>query len=88
VQVNIHHAKTHLSQLLERAASGEEIVIARAGKPVARLAPVKPAGIPLGIDRGRFEVPEDFDDPLPADVLGGFYGGGSLLRRKRRSKSR
>jgi prevent-host-death family protein len=88
VQVNIHHAKTHLSQLLERAASGEEIVIARAGKPVARLAPVKSPGISLGIDRGRFEVPEDFDDPLPPDVLASFYGGEPLPGRKRRSKSR
>jgi len=88
MQVNIHHAKTHLSQLLARAASGEEIVIARAGKPVARLAPVKPTSISLGIDRGRFEVPENFDARLPPDVLASFYGGGPLLGRKRRSKSR
>lgn len=88
MQVNIHHAKTHLSRLLARAALGEEIVIARAGKPVARLAPVKPTGISLGIDRGRFEVPEDFDDPLPPDVLASFYGGKLLLGRRRRSKSR
>lgn len=87
MQVNVHHAKTHLSQLLERAASGEEIIIARAGKPVARLAPVKPPGISLGIDRGRFEVPEDFDDPLPPDVIASFYGS-EPLERKRRSKSR
>jgi len=42
----------------------------------------------LGIDRGRFEVPEDFDDPLPADVLASFYGGKLLAERKLRSKSR
>ena len=77
MQVNIHQAKTHLSALLQRVAAGEEITIARAGVPVARLVAVEPRAAvrPLGIDRGRFEVPEDFDAPLPDEVLREFYGG-------------
>ena len=61
--VNIHAAKTHLSRLVEEAAAGEEIVIAKAGKPVARLCPL-PQQQPrrkLGILDGKFEVPDDFD---------------------------
>jgi prevent-host-death family protein len=76
VEVNVHEAKTHLSRLLSRIAAGEEVVIARAGKPVARLVPFrKPKGKrPLGIDRGRYKVPEDFDAPLPDDLLAAFEG--------------
>jgi prevent-host-death family protein len=76
MQVNIHEAKTHLSKLLLRVARGDEIIIARAGVPVARLVALEPQRRPLrlGIDRGRFEVPEDFDAPLPPEVLAGFYG--------------
>jgi len=70
VEVNVHEAKTHLSRLLVRVAGGEEIVIARAGKPVARLVPVepKPQRV-IGQDDGLFEVPDDFDAPLPDEVL-------------------
>lgn len=72
-QVSVHEAKTHLSRLLRRVAAGEEIVIARSGKPVARLTPVKePERRTFGIDEGRFEVPDDFNAPLPDDVLEGF----------------
>ena len=69
-EVNVHEAKTHLSRLLRRVAAGEEIVIARAGKPIARLVPVAkaPARL-LGIDEGLFVVPDDFDAPLPDDLL-------------------
>jgi len=65
-KVNVHEARTHLSRLLRRVAAGEEVVIARVGVPMARLVPVEelPKRV-FGIDRGRFEVPEDFDDPLP-----------------------
>lgn len=72
-EVNIHEAKTHLSKLLRRVAAGEEVVIARAGKPVARLIPVetRPRRV-FGMDRGRFEVPDDFNAPLPEDVLRDF----------------
>jgi prevent-host-death family protein len=69
-EVNVHEAKTHLSRLLLRVAGGEEIVIARAGKPVARLVPIepKPQRV-IGQDDGLFEVPDDFDAPLPGEVL-------------------
>jgi prevent-host-death family protein len=74
--VNIHEAKTHLSQLLKRVAAGEEIVIAKAGTPVARLVPVKDVSAErvLGFVREGLWVAEDFDAPLPAEVMRGFYG--------------
>lgn len=66
--VNVHEAKTHLSRLLERVERGEEVVIARAGKPVAKLVSVNPAkktrGV-LGRYRGQIWMSEDFDDPVP-----------------------
>ncbi len=73
-EVNIHQAKTHLSRLLSRVAAGEEVVIARAGKPIARLVPFhKPKRKrPLGMDRGLFSVPGDFDAPLADDLLAAF----------------
>ena len=71
--VNVHEAKTHLSRLLRRVARGEEIVIAKAGRAVARLVPVEGGGRRvLGSDRSRFTVPADFDEPLPDDVLADF----------------
>lgn len=74
--VNVHEAKTHLSRLLERAATGEEIIIAKAGKPIARLVAVEePAGITLGLGAHLgITVPDDFDDPLPDEVLALFEG--------------
>ena len=73
-QVNIHEAKTKLSQLLARVEAGEEIIIARAGRPVARLCAIQPIqpGRRLGRDKGVFEVPEDFNEPLPPAVLDEF----------------
>jgi prevent-host-death family protein len=74
--INIHAAKTNLSRLVDAAAAGEEIVIARAGKPVARLVPFAPApGFRrrrLGILAGQFKVPTDFDAPLADDELDRF----------------
>ena len=69
-QVNIHEAKTQLSKLLARVAAGEEIVIARAGKPVARLVPVekKRARRVAGMDAGKVWIADDFDDPLPPEI--------------------
>ena len=74
-QVTVHEAKTHLSRLLRRVETGEEIVIARSGKPVARLVPEpdRPRR-QFGLDRGLFEVPDDFDTPLPDEVLTEFEG--------------
>jgi prevent-host-death family protein len=66
-QVNIHEAKTHLSELLQRVMNGEEILIAKAGKPVARLLPFQPAPQPRqpGNDAGQITISSDFDEPLP-----------------------
>jgi prevent-host-death family protein len=75
MEVNIHEAKTHLSRLLERVALGEEVVIAKAGKPVAKLIPVnpKPKKRILGSAKGEFVVPDDFNDPLPKEIEDLFY---------------
>ena len=73
--VNVHEAKTQLSRLIEAAEAGEEVIIARAGKPVVRLMPLK-ANKPrrqLGMLAGQLTVPEDFDAPLADDVLDSFY---------------
>ena len=74
--VNVHEAKTHLSRILEEVAAGAEVVIAKAGKPVARLVPIEPVVRPksLGLLRGRITVPDDFDAPLPPEVLAEFEG--------------
>jgi prevent-host-death family protein len=75
--VNVHAAKTHFSSLLDRVAAGEEIVIAKAGKPVARLTGLTAGDRParkLGGLAGRAVVPPDFDAPLPDDVLDAFEG--------------
>jgi prevent-host-death family protein len=69
--VNIHEAKTHFSRLIERVLLGEEIVIAKAGRPVAKLVPIAPEARDRrpGSARGAFVVPPDFDAPLPDDVI-------------------
>ncbi|MBL8501023.1 MAG: type II toxin-antitoxin system Phd/YefM family antitoxin [Gammaproteobacteria bacterium] len=69
--INIHEAKTHLSRFIEKAAAGEEIIIAKAGKPVAKLVPLHslPSARSLGIFKGKLNVPEDFDAALPEDVM-------------------
>ena len=73
--VNVHEAKTQFSKLLARVSTGEEIVIAKAGKPVARLVPirVKRGHRPIGIDKGKIWMSPDFDDPLPDEILDLFY---------------
>lgn len=74
--VDIHEAKTQLSKLIEAVENGEEITIARAGRPVARLTQLQPAMKPrsLGILAGEISIPDDFDAPLPDDVLSIFEG--------------
>ena len=74
--VNIHQAKTELSKLVERVEAGEEIVIARAGKPVAKLVPFTRARArrQLGWLDGKFKIPEDFDAPLPESIMRLFEG--------------
>ena len=71
MEVNIHEAKTHFSRLLQRVAAGEEVIIARAGVPVARLVPSsrRRGSRPLGMDEGRIWIADDFDAPLPDDLL-------------------
>ena len=75
-KVNVHDAKTHFSRLLERAQEGEEFVIAKAGKPVARLGPLKQQGKKrrLGLLDGKFRIPDDFNEPLPDEVVAAFEG--------------
>ena len=70
--VGVHEAKTHLTRLLDDVAAGEEVVITRRGTVVARLVPVVPAVRRLGMDRGRYVVPDDFDAPLPDAEIAAF----------------
>ena len=74
--VNIHAAKTHFSRYVEEVERGEEVIIARAGKPVARLVPLKarPRSRRLGLLEGRIRIADDFDAPLPEEVLKAFEG--------------
>ncbi|MGE0488545.1 MAG: type II toxin-antitoxin system Phd/YefM family antitoxin [Vulcanimicrobiota bacterium] len=75
MQYNVHEAKTHLSRLLERAHQGEEIIIAKAGKPYVRLVPVQPEPKrELGWMSGQFSVGEEIFDPLPEDELRAWEG--------------
>lgn len=74
--LNIHAAKTHFSRLLEEVAGGEEIIIAKAGRPVARLVPIEAptSQRKLGILKDKLLVPDDFDAPLPDDLIAAFEG--------------
>jgi prevent-host-death family protein len=74
--VNIHAAKTQLSRLVDAAAAGEEIIIARAGRPIARLGPLASSQRKRSLGRlaGKLRVPEDFDMPLPDEVIEAFEG--------------
>ena len=93
MEVNIHQAKTHLSRLLRRVAGGEEITIAHAGKPVAKLIAAGPKtnSRPMGMDRGKVWIAEDFDAPDP-ELESLFYAplttdaaqGTAAPRRKRK----
>ena len=75
-QVNIYEAKTQLSKLVDRAAAGEDVILARAGKPVARLTQLEAPKrtIRYGVLKGKIKVSADFDDPLPDDLLALFEG--------------
>jgi len=77
--VNIHEAKTHLSRLLARVAAGEDIIIARAGRPVAKLVPLSPINKTrgYGLLKGEFTVPDSFFEPLPEEELAAWEGGES-----------
>lgn len=73
-RINIHQAKTQLSRLIERVAGGEEIVIAKSGKPIARLVPYVPKGAVRqpGAMRGKIRFKRNFDEPLPKEILASF----------------
>ena len=90
--VNIHQAKTQLSRLIERVCAGEEIIIARGGKPVARLAPLVRSAKPRrpGLLKGKIWVAKDFNAPLPDDLLDLFEGKSSREehRTPRKAKTR
>lgn len=75
--INIHAAKTHLSRLVEDAAAGEEIIIAKAGKPVARLCALEAPKMRrvLGALKGKLHLPDDIEAPLPEDVVKSFEEG-------------
>jgi prevent-host-death family protein len=85
-QVNTHEAKTSLSRLLRRVAAGEEITIANRGVPVARLVPVPAEGTTrkLGFFRGQMTIPDDFDAPLPTEILDAFEGKTRRTKTKRK----
>lgn len=74
--VNIHEAKTHLSKLIDAVMRGEVIIIAKAGKPAAKLVPItveKPKRKP-GMLAGKIKIADDFDAPLPDDIIASFEG--------------
>jgi prevent-host-death family protein len=75
-KINIYEAKTQLSRLVEQAAAGEDVIIARGGKPVARLTQLQPTrrAIRFGLLKGKVKVAADFDAPLPAELLSQFEG--------------
>ncbi|MES2345204.1 MAG: type II toxin-antitoxin system Phd/YefM family antitoxin [Chlamydiota bacterium] len=74
--INIHEAKTHFSELINAAMNGSEILIAKAGKPVARLMPLeqKKNKIRFGVLKGKFKISKDFDAPLPDEIINLFEG--------------
>lgn len=74
--INIHEAKTNLSRIVEEVAAGAEVVIAKAGKPMARLLPLESRRTPIrfGVLKGKVKIADDFDAPLPDDLLAAFEG--------------
>ena len=76
--INIHEAKTHFSRLIERAENGETLIIARAGKPVARIVPLEKPVVDtsrrIGFMEGEFKVPDDFDTMMQDEIEEMFYG--------------
>jgi prevent-host-death family protein len=76
ITINICDAKTQLSKLVEQAAAGEDVIIARGGKPVARLTRLAqpPRALRFGVLKGKVKVAKDFDAPLSAEVLARFEG--------------
>ena len=88
MEINVHEAKTNFSKLLKRVEAGEEVTIARAGVPVAKLVPAQPKRErrKLGIDEGKIYIAPDFDAPLPDEVLAGFYTEIETPKKARRKR--
>jgi prevent-host-death family protein len=79
-QINIYDAKTHLSRLVDKASKGESFTIAKSGTPLARLVPLREVGhgkIKFGLMKGRIKFADDFDAPMPDEMLEDFEGGPS-----------
>ena len=79
IRINIHEAKTHLSRYLNHLSKGETIILCKRNTPIAEIRPLPPRRVikaPLGIDEGKFEIPKEFFDPLPQDLLDLFEGKG------------
>jgi prevent-host-death family protein len=76
-EISVYQAKTQFSKLLDRAVAGEDVVITRNGRPIARLVPTRRRNTPrtLGALRGKIKIAPDFDAPLPDDMLALFEGG-------------
>lgn len=74
--VNVYEAKTRLSKLIDQAASGTDVIIARNGRPVARLTQIVAEKRPIrfGVLKGEVQISNDFDDPLPLDIAAAFEG--------------
>jgi antitoxin (DNA-binding transcriptional repressor) of toxin-antitoxin stability system len=78
IRLNIHEAKTHLSRYLQRLAKGETILLCKRNVPIAEIRPLpleRASERPIGLAKGKLQVPPDFFEPLPPDVLEAFYGG-------------
>lgn len=79
--INIHEAKTHLSRLVEEVAAGEEVILAKAGRPMVRLVPLNtPKALKIGLLEGRLTIPDDFDAPLSEDMLRSFESAYTCIR--------
>lgn len=74
--VNIHEAKTHFSKIIQAVLDGEEVIIAKAGHPVVKMSPIEPQKkqIKFGTMKGKIWMSDDFDAPLPEDILNAFEG--------------
>lgn len=77
IKIIIHEAKTHLSRYLERLAKGETIVLCKRNIPIAEIRPIPPdrkSQRPIGLARDKFQVPPEFFEPLPPEIVDSFYG--------------
>jgi prevent-host-death family protein len=77
IRLNIHEAKTHLSRYLKKVAKGQSILLCKRNIPIAEIRPIpseRKTQRPIGLAKGKFEVPAEFFEPLPLDVIASFHG--------------